>query len=160
MEALHRPVAMCATALVTVGIAAGAAQARTENVVAAIKHQQRTLKRAAASENLKHIKIRTRAQARRAEPKFRTLASDMDVAATAVSKASTDSSAQRRGKRDWVMGARGEARGFTQFGDMLKDLAGGHRSAAKREALKAEQTVLDASRTLLRAEKLLKMKGA
>ncbi len=150
--------AAVATALVTVGLAVGGAQAGTENVVPTVRHEMRTIKRAVASENLKGTKVNTRAQARRDEPKFRALASTLDRAATVVSGSSTDSTTQRRGKRDWVLGVRTIAKSYRQFDDALVDIAHGRRAAAKREALRAEGTVLRASKLLVRADRLLKVR--
>ncbi len=152
--------AAISTGLITMGIAAGGAQARTENVVPTIRHEMRTMKRAVASENLKNVKVKTRAQARRAEPKFRALANTMDRAATVVARSSTSSSMQRRGKRDWVLGVRGVARSYRQFDVSLNDLVHGHRAAAKREVLRAEGGALRASRMLVRADRLLKLRAA
>lgn len=157
MSSFRVPGAAVLAALATMGIAAGGAQASSENVVPVIKQQARAIKSAAASENLKHIKIKTPAQARRDEPKFATLATKLDAAATAVSKASTNSASQRTGKRDWVTGVRGIARGFRQFDKVLGDIARGDKSAAKSEALTAETTLLDASKRLVKADKLLKI---
>jgi hypothetical protein len=160
MHSLRTSGAAVAVALVTVGVTAGGAQAGTENVIPTIRHEMRTLKRAVASENLKHVKINTRAAARRDEPKFRALASTLDRAATVVSQSSTDSAAQRSGKRDWVLGVRGLAKSYRQFDDTLVDIAHGRRAAAKREALRAEGTVLRASKLIVRADRLLKMRSS
>jgi ABC-type proline/glycine betaine transport system substrate-binding protein len=157
MHSLRISGAALAAALATTGVAASGAQARTENVVPTIRHESRTLKAAVASENLKNVKIKTRAEARRAVPKFRTLANTLDRVATVVSRSSTSSTAQRRGKDDWVMGTRGVARGYRQFDVALNDLARGHRATAKREALRAEGTMLRSAKTLIRADRLLKL---
>jgi hypothetical protein len=149
-----------ATALVTMGAAAGGAQAGTENVVPTVRHEMRTMKRAVASENLKHAKINTRAQARRAEPKFRALATTLDRAATVVSESSTDSTMQRRGKHDWVLGVRDVGKSYRQFDYALVDIVHGRKAAAKREALRAEGTVLRASKLLVRADRLLKIRSS
>jgi hypothetical protein len=158
MHSLRMTGAALTAALATTGVAAGGAQATTDNVVPTIRHEMRTLKQAAASENLKHIKIRTRAQARRDEPKFRVLATALDRAATTVSRSSTDSTTQLRGKRDWVTGVRGIARSYRQFDVTLGDLVHGHKASARREALRAEGTSLRANRMLIRANRLLKLR--
>ncbi len=158
MRSIRTSGAAVATALVTMGVAAGGAQAGTENVVPTVRHEMRTMKRVVASENLKHVKIHNRAEARRAEPKFRALATTLDRAATVVSRSSTDSTMQRRGKRNWVLGVRTVARSYRQFDYALIDIAHGHRAAAKREALRAEGTVLRASKLLVRADRLLKIR--
>ncbi|HTU30393.1 MAG TPA: hypothetical protein VMF07_13505 [Solirubrobacteraceae bacterium] len=142
------------------GIAAAAAEAQTENVVPTVKHEMRTMKRAVASENLKHAKVNTRAQARRDEPKFRALATTLDRAATVVSRSSTDSATQRRGRHDWVLAVRGVVKGYRQFDYALSDIAHGRQDAAKREALRAEGTVLRAAKTLVTADKLLKIRSS
>jgi hypothetical protein len=149
--------AAIANALATIGVAAGNAQAGTENVVPTVRHEMRTMKRAVASENLKHAKINTRAEARRAEPKFRALAKTLDRAATVVSESSTATTRQRRGKRDWVLGVGDVARSYGQFDVALNDIVHGRRAAARREALRAEGTVLRASKLLVRADRLLKI---
>jgi hypothetical protein len=58
------------------------------------------------------------------------------------------------------MSVRGLARSYRLFGSTLNDLVHQRRAAAKREVLRAEGTALRASRMMVRADRLLKLRSS
>jgi len=129
---------------VSVAVAAGAsgiAQAKTTNVVQAIKTQDKVIKHSHAYKELQHFDATTKTQARTLLKSFSALRRKADHAATVVAAASTSSAQQKQGQRDWVDGVREVARGIGQFDTGIRDLIAGNKAAAKRELRKAERTV-------------------
>lgn len=135
-----RLVALLAVGVLTAA-AAGAAQASATPVVTAIKSQDRVIRHSAAYRSLKHIRTSTAAEARKLIREFEALQPKVEHAATVVSHAAAVGARQRRGKRDWVTGARELARGIGQLDAGLLDVEHGRASAGKAILLRADRTL-------------------
>lgn len=129
------------TACLLAGGMAGAAQAATPSVTAAIKAQDKAVKNSAVFRSLKHIKITTPAQAKVAIPKYKALQLKLEHAATVVSAASAKGATQKQGQKDWVEGVREVAHGIGLLDTALTDAVDGKDAAAKAEAIKAQKAL-------------------
>lgn len=143
------------TACLLAGGAAGAAQAATPSVTAAIKAQDKVVKNSAAFKGLKHVKIGTPAQAKALIPKYKALQLELQHAATVVAAASAKGSTQKQGQADWVGGVREVARGIGLFDTALKDAVNGKAAAAKAELVKAQKALAAGNALGTKGDKLL-----
>ena len=125
-----------ATVAVTLAVAAPA-QAAGLDVKAAIVKQDRVARHSAALKRLDHTTLGSLSNPRKVIPEYRALARVLDRSATAVSRSTASTATERLGRRDWVMGARLEARAINQIVVGLGDSEHGNKAAAKRAAKKA-----------------------
>ena len=114
------------------------AQAAGLGVKAAVVKQDRVARHSAALKQLGHTTLGSFSNPRKVIPEYRALARVLDRAATAVSRSTATTPSQRLGRRDWVMGARLEARAVNQLVVAFGDIEHGNRTAAAREARTAE----------------------
>ena len=150
-----RVISLGLSVAVVAGVTGGVAQARSTNVVSAIKTQDKLIRRSPAYKDLQHFDVKTKGQAKTLLKSFPALEREADHAATVVAAASTDSVRQRRGQRDWVAGMREGARGIGQFDTAIKDVLAGRKATAKREAIKAEKTIKAGNALGSKGDKLL-----
>lgn len=150
-----RVVSLGVSVAVIAGITGGVAQAKSTNVVTAIKSQDKLIKRSPAYKELQHFDVKTKTQARTLLKSFSALQREADHAASVVAAASTSSARQKSGRRDWVNGMREGARGIGQFDTGIKDLLAGKKTDAKREVVKAEKTLKAGNALGSKGDKLL-----
>ncbi len=131
------------------------AQASSMSVAAAIKAQDKAIKRSPAYQQLRHFDAKTPAQAKALISKFAALETTVKHAATAVSGASATTSTQKQAQSEWVKGAREEATGIGQLETGVKDLVAGKNSTAKTEVAKAVKTIKAGDVLGAEADKLL-----
>jgi hypothetical protein len=129
---------LCAAAGVAVPAAAHAAEM---NVVAAVKAQDKVVKSSPAYQAVKQLVAAKAAQPKALTPKIARLDRTLEHAATVVGSASTSTSRQKQGQREWVTGVRDLTKGFEQLQIELKDLQAGRTSAARAAKAKGERLI-------------------
>ncbi len=149
------------TALIVLGVcagcAAGPAAASATTVVAAVKTQDKIVKRSAAYNGLKHLTVDTPAQARRMIVEFKALQRTVGHAATVVSRASATGARQQRGKKDWVTGVRDLGRGIGQLDTGLRDIVDHRTTAGKAMVKRSARTLAVATAIVTKGKRLLRI---
>jgi hypothetical protein len=139
----------CAVAGGVIGTTEAAASGMS--VTAAIQAQDKAIKDSSTYQDVQHFHATTTAQAKALIPKFAQLKTTLEHGASVVAGASTTSSTQKQGQKDWVDGVREVAGGVGAFETGIKDLVAGNKDSAKAAVLKAEK--------LIKAGNLLSGKG-
>lgn len=125
-------------------------------VKAAIKTQDRaTIHGSQLREFVNGIRVRSHTQQARAVRLLRSLSTQLDLAASAVARASASTLAESVGRANWTAGARDIAHGLDQLIAALTDAAHGHLAAANVEAAIAGKSIARGSTLRLDADKEL-----
>ncbi len=150
---------MTAGALAVAGLlifSVAASASGTTTVIPTIKAQVKLIQANPEYKSLKHLKVKTVAEAQAAIPKLQQLQQQQTQAAAAVAAASA-TAGQKKGQKDWVAGVREGAKGTGDLVAGLEDFVKGEKHAADVLALKADKLASSGGLLEVKGDHLLKI---